>query len=197
MRTMADINKDGLDRIVDAALAKYGAGEPRVGLETRVLANLRAECSRVPERAWWRWSVAGLAAAIIIVIAALALRSGKPSHPVVAKNAPTTAPVEVPPGTPGGREIRNRRPPFTHTPAKHVTHCPSTLLVAAGPKLEQFPSPQPLSEQEFALTRYVNEFPQEATLIARAQYEYETEIQQKMKDAISETISSDSDQRER
>ncbi len=39
---MADKTHDELDRMLDAALAKYAAAEPRAGLEARVLANLRA-----------------------------------------------------------------------------------------------------------------------------------------------------------
>jgi hypothetical protein len=35
--------------------------------------------------------------------------------------------------------------------------------------LEQFPSPRPLSEQEIMLARFVEQFPREAAMIARAQ----------------------------
>jgi hypothetical protein len=35
--------------------------------------------------------------------------------------------------------------------------------------LEQFPSPQPLSAQEEILTRYIQQFPREAGLVAQAQ----------------------------
>jgi hypothetical protein len=69
--------------------------------------------------------------------------------------------------------------------------------VAAYPKLDQFPSPQPLSEQELALARYVHDFPREATLIALAQAEHEKEIQQEMEDASSQTNNHDSEQQER
>ena len=40
-----------------------------------------------------------------------------------------------------------------------------------APKLEQFPSPQPLSEQEKILARYVNTYPEHAALIAQARTE--------------------------
>lgn len=46
------------------------------------------------------------------------------------------------------------------------------------PKLDQFPTPRPLSEQEKLLVRYVHEFPEEALLIAKAQAESEKEIEQ-------------------
>jgi hypothetical protein len=85
---MAEGKQDELDSTLDAALANYAAVEPRAGLENRVLSNLRAERSPVPDRAGWRWSVAG---ALIAVALALAWRSGKPSHPV-ASNRSLTAP---------------------------------------------------------------------------------------------------------
>ena len=79
---MANGKQDELDRALDAALAKYAAAEPRSGLEDRVLANLRVERAGVRDRAWWRWSVLAVLAAMVIV--ALALRSDRPAHPVVA-----------------------------------------------------------------------------------------------------------------
>lgn len=89
--------------------------------------------------------------------------------------------------------------PQASSPAiRQATHRARHKVVEpAGPKLDQFPSRQQLSEQELALAKYVSEFPQEATLIARAQEEYEKEIQEKMKDANSETQFSNSDQQER
>jgi hypothetical protein len=183
------------DRELDAALAKYAAVEPRPGLEDRVLANLRAEEARVPERAWWRWSAVGVAAAIVIAV--LAFRSGEPSHPVVMKHPPTVAPAMQRPGARVGMAVAKNSHPPARPPANRIPHWAGEPPVSAGPKLDQFPSPQPLSTQELALTRYVSQFPEEATLIARAQYEYETEIQQKMKDAIPEIKISDSDQQER
>jgi hypothetical protein len=44
-------------------------------------------------------------------------------------------------------------------------------VVAADPRLEQFPSPQPLSDQEKILMSYVTEYPEHATLIAQARAE--------------------------
>src|SRR6266576_3317213 len=38
---------DALDRELDAALAQYGAGEPKAGLEQSVLTNLQAEREKI------------------------------------------------------------------------------------------------------------------------------------------------------
>jgi hypothetical protein len=40
--------------------------------------------------------------------------------------------------------------------------------VASGPKLDVFPSPLPLSEQEKLLATYVGQYPEHAALVAEA-----------------------------
>jgi hypothetical protein len=188
-----------LDRTLDAALAKYAAVEPRAGLEQRVLANLSAVRAQVPERAWQRWSAAVALAAVVVVAVALALRSGRPAQPVVVKHTPATTQSPREPQRSAANGDAKSVHPQAHKP-NHRTLARSDqpkAVVAAIPKLDQFPSPQPLSEQELALARYVNEFPQEATLIARTQEEYEKEIQQKMKDERSEIEGHGSDREER
>jgi hypothetical protein len=200
---MADRKQDELDSMLDAALAKYAAVKPRTGLENRILANLRAERTRVPDRAWWRWSVAGALAAVVVVALALAWRSGKPSHPIVENHSLTAPHVARQPATPvvaiGGRkQLRGNqaRPQESVALKRGAAHRLRSEVVADNPKLDQFPSSQPLSEQELALARYVLEFPHEATLIAQAQAEFEKEIQQQMNDARSQT-ENDSDREER
>lgn len=196
---MAEMKRDELDRVLDAALAKYAAAQPRQGLEERVLANLRAERAKVPYRAWWHWSVMALTAAIIVAIT-FAWRSGERPHPLVADHLPVRTPsVEQPgPRVAAKTGANNVHPHASSLAIRQATHRARHKVVEPGnPKLDQFPSRQQLSEQELALARYVSEFPQEATLIARAQEEYEKEIQEKMKDTHSETEFSNSDQQER
>jgi hypothetical protein len=65
------------------------------------------------------------------------------------------------------------------------------------PKLDQFPSPQPLSTEEIALAEYVKKFPNEAQLVAQAQEEFALETQKVMNDAGSETRPSSSIEEER
>lgn len=194
------LGDDALGRVLDAALSKYADVEPRPGLEDRVLANLRTEHAQVSDRTWWHWSLVGAMAAVLVVSLAVAWRSGKPSQPLVAIHRPEAAQAAKEP-TPqvvsndGGNGVR----PAALDPArKIVAHRPHPpVTITAQPKLDQFPSPQPPSQQELALRRYVSQFPQEATLIARAQEEYEKEIQQQMKDPRSQTESDTSDQQER
>ena len=194
---MANGNEDELDRVLDAALTKYAA-EPRAGLEERVLANLRAETARGDEPAWWRWGVAAVVAAVIVIAVALSWKPGSPTHPTthVAVTTPPTQPTGT--QTAASGEQRAVRPQAGHAARKTPKHrAVEAVMAAAPPKLDRFPSPQPLSEEERALAGYVSQFPREAKLIARAQEEYEKEIQQLMKNANSHTEGNDSDEKER
>jgi hypothetical protein len=173
---MADRKRDELDSTLDAALAKYAAVEPRAGLEGRVLANLRAGGGREERRWWWRWSVASAAVAItavLIVATTLAWRSGTRRAPPIAHHPSTSGPrvKET------GQVASNRGENSDHQPApgpttRRVTHHAHAMIVAsAPPKLDRFPSPQPLSEQEKILASYVEKYPEEAVLLARARTE--------------------------
>jgi hypothetical protein len=166
---MANEKPDELDRMLDAALTKYAAAELRTGLEERVLATLRAEQARVPDRAWWRWSVLAAVAAMVIIVAILAWRSSVPSHPVVANHpssategqAEPTAQIVLSPTPVRKAKARRSHPLIVSRSQPHLR----------PPKLEQFPSPQPLSDQEKLLLAYVTEDPKRAVLIARARNE--------------------------
>ena len=171
---MTNGKQNELDRMLDAALAKYAAVEPRTGLEDRVLANLRAEQAHVPDHAWWRWSAIAAVAAVILVVLALSLRRDKPSRPIVV-NHPST-PIEVPKeratqtvSYAHGSGTRPARPSTARKPAMRSS--PPEVAIASTPKLEQFPSPQPLSEQEKLLQNYVAQNPEQAVLLARARTE--------------------------
>jgi len=163
-------NADELDHELDSALAKYAAVEPRPNLEDRILANLRAHQTRVSSRAWWRWGLAATAAAVVVVSVALAWKSGTSSGPAIAnhpaKQGPEKASAQL--ATPHTTAVR----PRGHAPNRKASAHPSrTLAVAGNLKLDQFPSPRPLSAQEKLLQAYVAEFPERAVLIARARSE--------------------------
>jgi len=151
------------ERWLDVALAQYGKVEPRDGLETRLLARLAAE----PERSsrsfrWW----GGLAFSAVALALALLWLGGLglihvPESPV-AKVAPPPAGVSVV----GPATVRAGP---THSRHIAISRGEATKVVppSSPPKLEQFPSPAPLSDQEKLLARYVQEFPQRAALTAR------------------------------
>jgi hypothetical protein len=175
---MADRRRDEPDSTLDTALAKYAAIEPRRGLEERILANLQAQRDRVPNRVWWRWSIAGALAALVVVALALAWRSRKPSHPVMANHSSSMPHAAKHPTTPivaNGPENQVRgnqaRPQQRVAMRRTAVHRPQSTVASANPKLDRFPSPQPLSEQEKILASYVEKYPAEAVLLARARTE--------------------------
>jgi hypothetical protein len=188
---------NALDLALDAALAKYAAVEPRIGIEDRILVNLRTQPVRVANHKWWSWSMA--VALVVVVAAVLALRSGTPSHPVIANHPAVTTQTPTERGTQLASRDDSAASPREHAQIRRAVAHPSRpkTVVAADPKLDQFPSPQPLSDEELALARYVRDFPQEAVLIAKAQEEYEIEIQKKMRATNKETEPLNSDRQER
>jgi len=172
-----------LDRDLDAALAMYSAVEPRAGLEERVLATLQAERDQVMARSWRHWSfvsAAAIFAAVVIIVATLALRSGKAQAPVTARRPTTVLPVIVQAGQPNPRDVassnsseKNDLAQSSRAAERHAVHraARAAAVANAQPKLDQFPSPQPLSEQEKILASYVEEYPERAGLLARARTE--------------------------
>jgi hypothetical protein len=166
-------HKNNVETWLESALGQYSKAEPRAGLEGRILANLQAERRRLAERKRWWWASAGsLAAAAVIALVAWLGYSANTRNP---NKASTTARVDAGSGT--GPVVS----PKIHTPTSAqdcvVTGlCPVQARRSGGPKhqsatprLDQFPAPTPLSDQEKLLARYVEQFPQRAALIARAQ----------------------------
>lgn len=171
---------------LDAALARYAAVEPRTGFEERLLANLRARQKRAPVRIGWRWPWAGAVAVVVLVLAfSLAWRPSK-QHLDKATDQPITQ---------DGRDtqVANRaRQPYLPARAlpsvrPTVRHRPRPSIVRIAPHLEQFPSPQPLSEQEQILARYVATYPEHAALVAEARAEaLRRDAVEEMRDPASE-----------
>jgi hypothetical protein len=178
-----------LDRALDAALAKYAAVEPRAGLEERVLASLRAERTMVADRSWWRWGLAAVATMVVLVVAGLVLRSGKQLQPLVKNPPSVTMPVPQKPENPETRVAKHNGdavPQQRHQPRhKTVAHSAQPEAVASVvPKLDQFPSPRPLSEQERILASYIAQNPERAGLIAQARMELlRRDQEEKLRDA--------------
>jgi hypothetical protein len=156
---------DQLDRTLDAALAKYASAEPREGLEERILANLREATTRDTRRAWWNWGFA-VVAAVLAIVAVAVWQWNQPAQPPIAAHPSRLKQVPVAP------DLANRdgdsAPPTRAAPRRTVRHQPEREVVTANPKLEVFPSPLPLSEQEKILAAYVSQYPNHAALVAEA-----------------------------
>jgi hypothetical protein len=159
------------DQWLESALIQFGKAEPRVGLENRLLANLRAERAQAYlRRRWWRalGMVASLAAILVAVRVEERDRERKPESTAATSTTNRAEPRElvqprpIPQIVHPAREVVLRRP--AHRPTRD-------LAVASTPKLAQFPSPQPLSEQERILASYVAKYPEHAALVAQARAE--------------------------
>lgn len=181
----ADRVGDELECMLDAALTKYGAVEPRMGLEERVLASLLAKQTKVPHAAWWKWGLAGVAIAVLAVAAAVGWKSGKTTPSVIATHLSAIPWSSTAPETRARGNDENAIRPERHV-ANHksiVHRSPATVAAAATPKLDQFPSPvplnaqdrfpspRPLTEQEKILANYIDQYPRDAVLIAEARME--------------------------
>jgi hypothetical protein len=158
----SDEHDHRLDQLLDNALRQYGAAEPRLGLEGRVLARLRAEQSR-PALNWHpRWLLVAVAAvaALAFMVALVSRKRYEPAGLApIAKARQLPAPSPVKPQQVPGPTASSQRQAKARNPTK-----PFSL-----PKRDQFPSPAPLSEQEQMLARYVSQYPREAGATARAQ----------------------------
>jgi hypothetical protein len=149
------------DRLLDASLSLYASDAPRAGLESRVLARVRA-ARRAERFRVWAWAGA-LTAAVVL---ALTLRiPWRPPPPVkTARIAigsylpPVAARVTAP-----TRELRAR--PGRARRAQPAERRP-----------EQFPTPAPLSEQEKLLLVYVKETPKSVLAAAPTNTEKDLEI---------------------
>ncbi|MGA8301013.1 MAG: hypothetical protein WCB53_03025 [Terriglobales bacterium] len=191
-RERGDANESDVDRWLDDALAVYAKAEPRAGLEGRVLAQLQAERedaerSRVALRRGWWLALRVVTATGLAVIAVWVWQSGRDARQhVTAKKSATSqketvretvqgvsdSPSAVSPVTVqrGSGRLAETHPPVLAT--KHRAIRPrSNQALAAAPKLDQFPSPRPLSEQEQILMSYVARYPESAALVAQARTE--------------------------
>lgn len=156
---------DDFDRALDGVLAKYASIEPRAGLEERIVRNLRLATVTANPRPWWNWRTAGMLA-VVLLIAALLLWWRKPStQPPIVVDRP---PARAAPMDPYWANRESTRAAKKKPQRRATGPRPQHETVASGPKLDVFPSPLPLSEQEKLLAIYVGQYPEHAALVAEA-----------------------------
>jgi hypothetical protein len=172
-------DKDHWDEWLNRTLQQYGDAEPRPALETRIMASLANERSRVSAGWWWGLAFAGCLTTILALwLAHLDVLQLK--RPIALNHRPETmhvGPVQEPhrrskqAESGGGFSTTHKR--TNHVIARNTN---------VSPRLEQFPSQRPLSEQERLLKQYVEQFPDEAMVAAKAQAETEKELQKLIAD---------------
>jgi hypothetical protein len=155
-----------LEERLDAALKQYSDIEPRSGLEGRILARVQAERNSLVFRPWRRWP-ASVATLFVVVTGLVFLIMWKPTRPVpgVTRSAAVSEARSQPPNVVSQPRTSVRSPLTRKVRQKRIAPA------FAEPRLDQFPSPMPLGEQEEMLARYVQERPHEAMMVARARAE--------------------------
>lgn len=169
-------DSERLDEWLDKALQQYGNAEPRIGLEYRILANIEATGKRALFGYPYGWLLAATSAAALLIgiwggiwhrpPAAL---KREPTQQIAGNVGKEVGPTKTPAARP--------RHTGTKLPPQRQTHVARNAGLTRDPRLDQFPSPRPLSEQEVILTKYAERFPKEARLIAQEQDKFQQEIQ--------------------
>ena len=165
---MIDPEKDKqmqIDEMLDSMLANYSAAEPRPGLETRILANLRETPEKQTAQGWWnfKWLWAGMVAAAIIVAAVLISgrrRIEPPTHVAVK----TTQPAPQPENSVARADCaKGNGSDFIGANHRRLQRQQNAAL-ALSERPAVFPTPTPLSEQEKLLLSYLAGTPREEVI---------------------------------
>jgi hypothetical protein len=132
---MTNEQPDRLDLILNAAMREYSNAEPRAGIEQRILRHVQTRPHRRP-RWTFAWAMVVAAIAVILLIALPARRISLPRLALLAPPVPQAArpviPASLPPRRTSGRRSLRR---------------------------SQEPKPLPLTAEEQALLRFVQEQP--------------------------------------
>lgn len=150
---------EDLDSRIDAALRSYleppETTEPRIVL-ARILERARDEQPR--HRGWWIWGTAGAAACLAALVPVVWLLQAPPS-PQIAWEPPAPAVVTAP-----SVEVARSPAPALRRSAQARPSSASREVAshtAPLPKLDVFPTPQPLTPEEEALVAFAKHGPPE------------------------------------
>ena len=154
---------DDLDLLLDSALSTYSDPGPEAGLETRVLARVTAQAAPAPRRHWLPWALALPVAACLLLLVHSGPRITQPrathstgkalrlQEPDVATNRSEQQPaLQLAPRQGSKRAGFKAQPHFAVVVAK----------AARLPKLDVFPTPQPLTPEEQALAFFAANAPE-------------------------------------
>jgi len=136
---MNEETMDALERLLDTALGEYSNPEPLVGLERRILTNVRAADSR--PRVWRGWALAAFAAALAVAVGLAVLVMPRPEALPAPRTASTLPRVAQP--APVWQPVR---PVAVHQGIRRAVRL----------RIER---PAPLSQQERALLALVAQAP--------------------------------------
>jgi hypothetical protein len=153
MREPDEHEFDELDRLMDAALSSYADPGVAGDLDERILRYVTASARQRRRARWLAWAIVLPAAACALIAVAVLFRKPEPA--------------------PGNSEIaRHRQVPEVRQQSDHSPQLKTTHLGAVRfhsrppiskaapeelPRLAVFPTPQPLTPQELALTVYASQ----------------------------------------
>lgn len=177
---------DVFDRELDETLANYANVDARMGLEGRITARIAAERKHSDVQFPWRWPAVAFIALSVVLAIAIQLKPSKPARREIAVRQQLRLPQAL---SPSGDASRAKT-------ANSTRSKPHRQTVARLPKLDQFPSPQPLSGQEKVLADYVARFREEAALVARVNAEELIRKRAHMAEGAGDTDSTEFDQSE-
>ena len=146
---------DDLDLLLDSALKSYAESDASPNLEQSVLARIAAEPSNAPRPRWIPSAIALPLAACLLLFALFMSRKTHFEPTAHVSQAPSL-PLEAPPAAPHPGDVH-------HTQARsHLKSARPTQLAGlhvSPPKLDVFPTPQPLTAEERTLAAIANETP--------------------------------------
>jgi hypothetical protein len=148
-----------LDKLLDDALRNYSEAEPRIGFESRIIANLRT----APAQPWWHRRLAYASVAAVVVLVGVFCRSfdrvspGQPPPVIVMRLSPPATVQIAPAGSRSKRPVRQVRAEAVHEKSR-------------TPVLQtQLPAPVPLTQQEKLLLAFAHENPTQVVISAQWQ----------------------------
>lgn len=152
-------NRDELDRLLDSALATYADPGAEFGLEQRVLSRMASEAVPAPRRSWLPWAIAAPMAAVVLLFAVLSVMHRAPApFPAGQQQARISRQPFAPPDEAANRRLVLRPEPVrrgeTSLHKRQLHNADLAAQPAQLPKLDVFPTPQPLSPQEQLLVNF-------------------------------------------
>lgn len=157
--------RDELDKLIDGVLPGYSSAEPLDGLEERVLRRVHA--AGAARRSPWlrRLGFAIPALAALFVAGIVLWTSWKPvphtASTARSQAAKTMAAFKPPSSAPALRNVPALAADAVRPKPQSMTG-QGHLVPRALPKLEYFPTPEPMTKEERALVAWVAQNPAEA-----------------------------------
>jgi hypothetical protein len=143
---------DEFDLLIDSALSTYADPGPQSGLEQRILAHLlsahaAAETAPATHRRWLSWAFVPAAAAVLLLLVLFLPKAIHPPSHLALESHRSQTPQIV--------STHANTQPAQRTKAPVLHPLPRTIAFAVNsvslPKLDVFPTPQPLTPEEQAV----------------------------------------------